>query len=211
MYMPEEYGLVQLMTDLRADGFQPLRPQDLREPGRLRLMWNAFVAIVETTLIPLAEEEIIHMDIRPGYDHTANLLYQEKDGVGTIRMIDLESLISFSAWLRLNVSNKRYIPNKIDKGVAKVASALEFVLRLVVCTAEVWSKHTNSSDVNTSDIIAASYKQKMAAELTAAPCDREFIVKQLAELSKQESFPEKPHPSQDTTATKKQRVCPTNS
>ena len=43
-------------------------------------LWKCFSELVTTLLLPLAESEITHPDIRPGYDWTSNILVNESDG-----------------------------------------------------------------------------------------------------------------------------------
>jgi hypothetical protein len=72
-------GLVQLMPDLTTHGVEPLRPEMFAEDGeQWKRMWTAFTVLVRGTLIPLAEGRVIHPDLRPGHNRTANLLYNRK-------------------------------------------------------------------------------------------------------------------------------------
>ena len=94
-------------------------------------------------LIPLANDEIVHADIRAGYDVTSNVLYSPT--TGTIRMIDLDSLCYYSKLSGLSdVEDERninadYLPPELD-------SALGFVLGQVICVAEAW--HGKIVDAN---------------------------------------------------------------
>jgi hypothetical protein len=70
-------GLDQILRDLTHQGFQPLRPKHLIDNRRSR--WNVILAALENffkgTLVPLAQSNIAHADIRRGYDKTSNLLF----------------------------------------------------------------------------------------------------------------------------------------
>jgi hypothetical protein len=95
-----ENGLVQVLPDLRIEKYGPLKPKCLKKNGYWTAMWDGFCDLVEATLLPLAGKGIVHPDIRPGFDLTANILVktQPKPPTVTMRLIDLDSLISFKSW-----------------------------------------------------------------------------------------------------------------
>jgi hypothetical protein len=84
------------MPDLMEQGFEPLRPAVLKIASHWRGKWAAFKALADEALIPLAEEDIIHANLRPGFDVTSNLLFSRIKGA--MRMIDLDSLNSYDGW-----------------------------------------------------------------------------------------------------------------
>jgi len=56
-------------------------------------LWNSFAKLVRELLLPLARHDVVHCDIRAGWDHTANLLWKysedSKDRAEVLRVIEL--------------------------------------------------------------------------------------------------------------------------
>jgi len=74
---------VTVMRDLRADGFVPLFPEGSKD--RLSYLWHGLATSLVTTLIELASCDVIHQDIRAGYDESANVLVKElKKGIAQV-------------------------------------------------------------------------------------------------------------------------------
>jgi hypothetical protein len=136
-------GVVQIMPDLRQAEYQQLRPSaQLLSAEAWIAAWDAFRALVVDVLIPLAEYDIIHVDIRPGFEWTANLLYRPTDS--KMRLIDADSLARFDDWLKLsqNVKGSKLITAR--PGPDDPQSSLEFVLWQVIYVAETWISRTSS-------------------------------------------------------------------
>lgn len=96
-------GLITIMSDLTAQGYGNLHP--IRYSGKLATLWRGFQVVVKTVLLPMAKKDVLHSDIRPGYDFTANILCKltkDEGGVETaaMKLIDYESAVEFDAWLR---------------------------------------------------------------------------------------------------------------
>ena len=64
-------GMVTIMHDLTNSGYKILKP---KEEADLYVLWEAFSVLVKSVLVPMADARIIHPDIRPGWDDTANIL-----------------------------------------------------------------------------------------------------------------------------------------
>jgi hypothetical protein len=144
-------GMVQVLPSLRSRGYDRLRPAIVvEEEGGWSRLWSAFEEFVLTTLVPLAQARIVHPDIRPGFDETANLLYHSEEG--SMVMVDLDSLCSYRSWASRGSKNKRYIKVRELKGV-EALTALDFVYLQVVCVAEAWLAGTTGGEVNANDLI----------------------------------------------------------
>jgi hypothetical protein len=89
-------GLITIMRDLTAEGYQSLRPQDNNKD----CLWRAFLDLLDDVLIPMANLDVIHPDIRPGNNETANILWkfnEESNGeTAVMQIIDFESIVVFS-------------------------------------------------------------------------------------------------------------------
>jgi hypothetical protein len=149
-------GLVQLMPDLTHQGFEPLCPNLLKLDNHWSSMWHAFKNFVDKILIPLAEADVIHPDLRPGYNCTANLLYNRK--TKEIRMIDLDSLVLFTTWSQSNPGDDRYIVYRSwpDEFQRKLMSALDFVFKQVVVLTGTWIREVQDGEADADAIFAES-------------------------------------------------------
>jgi hypothetical protein len=154
LYVTEQStGLVQLLPNLRHQNFHPLRPQALLSSNgcNWNLLWDAFRRFVLGTLVVLADAGVIHADLRPGYDETANLFYNGEE----IRMIDLDSLVWFSVWRQegLAIDHPKYIQLKELDGIHV---ALDFVYLQVILVAEAWLGKLVNRRVNANALLARS-------------------------------------------------------
>jgi hypothetical protein len=140
--LPRQSGMVQLMPDLSKEGFQELCPKDLTDDSSWKSMWGAFVVLVQDTLIPLARRGIIHVDLRHGFDRTANMLFN-----GTrMRIVDWDSLMKFKDWEANPPKGERYIKSKSTRpGSRARTNALEYVFLQTVCIVESWIQGKESS------------------------------------------------------------------
>lgn len=76
------------------------------EPLMISEYWREFQVLVKTVLLPLAENDIIYQDLRPGFDVTSNILRVAEDEGTKIRLIDFESLCSFDGYS--SILDERY-------------------------------------------------------------------------------------------------------
>lgn len=90
VYFRSGVGMVVLMRNLTLE-YSDVKPEQQTQNGKGAQLWRSFIAMVETILIPLAEQGVVHVDIRPGYDFCANLLYNVTNG--DMQPIDFESLV----------------------------------------------------------------------------------------------------------------------
>jgi hypothetical protein len=73
-------------------GFKVLNHREILDSGKVCALWDAFQKLVEKVLLPMANCGVIHMDIRPGWEKTYNVLHRETDVGMELRLIDFESL-----------------------------------------------------------------------------------------------------------------------
>jgi hypothetical protein len=174
-------GLVQLMPDLSKQGFKPLRPETLFEDvDQRRRLWIAFAKLVTDTLIPLAEAHIIHPDLRPGFNRTPNLLYN--DEAGEMRIIDLDSLVSFYSWTG-PMKDSRYLTHTPYSSLPDLRTALEFLLYQVAALADAWMNRIREGEANVEEIVAhndliAAWSRRDPRE----PCNGAFILQTIGDL-----------------------------
>jgi hypothetical protein len=152
-------GIVQIMPDLRESGYQQLCPSarfHTREDWIAA--WAAFMALVSEVLLPLAEEDVVHVDIRPGFDVTANILHCQENS--KMILIDVDSLVEFDKWMELSrsVVGSNLITAK--PGPDDPQSSLEYVLWQVIYVAETWISRTFSH---------AASKEEVKSRLARSP------------------------------------------
>jgi hypothetical protein len=162
-------GIVQLLPNLYKQGFRPLCPEALlREAGMSwTKLWDAFGHFALDTLVTLASTQIVHPDIRPGCDETANLLYDKKE----IRMVDLDSLCTFIGWEETarRLKSPQYI-NVYDLD-RRVRRALAFVYLQVILVAEVWLAQVRNEDVRTKELLENSGKLPESGSALTVDCE----------------------------------------
>jgi hypothetical protein len=144
-------GVVTIMTDLSYQGYKTLEP-DIDDGSCLPVMWAGFADLVETVLLPMAELNVIHPDIRPGYDVTFNILCKLEDDGGamsgrkaSMKLIDYESLVDVDKWTVPIVKRKsdgRFLPNMGEW------DATTYVWWQCVFIAYVWSERIVAGDVD---------------------------------------------------------------
>jgi hypothetical protein len=165
------------MHDLLSEGFEPLYPQRLMERNQWGSLWAAFERFVRGTLIPLAKVEVVHPDLRPGFNCTANLLYCDR--TKEIRMIDLDSLVDFEVWGLNEPVNHRYISLKRNLGHRTVVTPMDFVFKQVVVIAEAWIQEVPDGNANVNDLFAAHEEAQNWTRDLSQVCDGPFIIKVL--------------------------------
>jgi len=71
LWRPSPISLVTVMRDLSVMGFYSLKPYLCVDFAAL---WSGFCDLVERVLLPLALKNVVHCDIRPGWDQTYNIM-----------------------------------------------------------------------------------------------------------------------------------------
>ncbi len=115
-------GMVTIMADLSYQGYTALTP-NMAYGSYLPVLWAGFRDLVETVLLPMADLNIIHPDIRPGYDVTFNILCRLDDDdaskKATLKLIDYETLVYVDKWdvpLLNGQADARFVPMVGDAG-----------------------------------------------------------------------------------------------
>jgi hypothetical protein len=137
-------GLMTIMANLSDLGYTALKPVQMEHTIIVQL-WEGFRRVVKKVLLPLAEHaDVIHPDIRPGYDVTSNLLlkFDDATNTATMKIIDYESLVSFSDWEGPMTLGK-YLPKE------DTFDATTFVWWQCVTMAFVWMKGLNADSLYT--------------------------------------------------------------
>ena len=96
------------------------------------------MVFVTNQLLPLAEVDVIHPDIRAGYDFTSNIMAKE-DGKDMV-LIDFESLVDVSVYREIHMTDERYFR------VSRSANALTFVCFQCYAVAVFWSKQRKQAE-----------------------------------------------------------------
>jgi hypothetical protein len=147
-------GLVQILVDLRSQGYRRLRPEDVVRKAGWKVLWTAFENFIVNVLLPLGRANIVHTDIRAGFDETANLLYNSEKG--SIVMVDLDSLCSLDTWesVTLRRSELRYLKlTRLRMRQLEAFTSLDFVCLQATCIAEVWLAREENDKVNADDAV----------------------------------------------------------
>jgi hypothetical protein len=132
-------GMVVITKNLTEYDYGALKANG---PVAIDRLWSDFVRLVNSTLIPLADLGIVHADIRPGYDKSANLLYCSSDS--DMQLIDFKSLVDVQA--------------------CNSSDAYKFVWWQCLRVAFAWITKTNLVDMPTeiifmSDISVGTFKE----------------------------------------------------
>lgn len=143
-----EVGIVLIMSDLSKQGYTDLQPQQhWHRHGTLEPLWGGFVELVKNVLLPLAASaEVIHPDIRPGFDVTSNILWTLDSNTGKpkLKLIDYDSFVIHEKW----------VPDDLDGGYLKKKkhwSATTFVWWQCLTIAFVWKMELNQSSLQKND------------------------------------------------------------
>ena len=124
-------GLVTIMRDQEALGLVDLRPIETKT-STSDLCEN-FMELARKQLLPLARADIIHPDIRVGYDYTANIM-AKSDGSNMV-LVDFESLVLFSDYTVQEDKHRLYLP--------EMKNAFAFVCLQCYVVAVFWSEKKN--------------------------------------------------------------------
>ena len=125
-------GLVVIMRDLEPLGYTDLRPESTR--ASTSDLWKHFMKLARSQLIPLAHANVIHPDIRVGYDYTANIMAKQ-DGRDMV-LVDFESLVKVSGYnFPHGDKHSRYLP--------ETTNAFAFVCLQCYAVAVFWSERRN--------------------------------------------------------------------
>jgi hypothetical protein len=136
-------GMVTIMSDLSAQGYTTLSAAAHKD--KLSVLWAGFQVLVTKVLLPMAAKRMVHVDIRPGFDETSNVLVKFKEGTATtegeettsewaiMKLIDYESVVGITNW-RAPFQSGNYIKSDFKW------TATTFVWWQCLAVAYAWKK-----------------------------------------------------------------------
>jgi len=140
-------SVVTITRDL-TNQFSPARPQDLHGPGALRNPWDGFIRLNEELLIPMAIASLVHADLRPGWNESANILrHQLENGTEELKLIDYESICRI-ADVPENNEFKTFSSGYDDKVNGDEYIALRHLWWQCMFTAYTWAMQLNVGEDN---------------------------------------------------------------
>jgi len=143
VWSPDCTSLVMVMKNLLKEGYTALNPSVSPD---LPALWAGWKQLVNNVLLPLAKKNVVHCDIRPGWDCTANIMSKVVDGEYHLRLIDYDSLATITAARKLTREDPRLFHVK-DDDARKKMTGLEFLWWQCVLVAHTWYKRKNDSEM----------------------------------------------------------------
>ena len=142
-------GVVTIMRDLKKDQYQNLKPCSC---SNLDALWHAFKSLVTCVLLPLAQQHVVHCDIRPGWDYTANIMVKLIDDAVELRLIDYDSLVLISTCYEIPMDHRSFhIRHDVKR--SKV-TALAFLWWQCILISNTWLNRTVSKSMNVEKFVA---------------------------------------------------------
>jgi len=138
VWRPSPSNLVTIMKDLRKDHYRSLEPDKIPD---VTVLWNSFATLVKELLLPFARQGVVHCGIRPGWDHTASLMWNNNAGEGIqLRLIDYESLCMVKDAHMVPV-DKKCFHIKFSSNPDEREDAFVFLWWQCFFVANAWFKH----------------------------------------------------------------------
>jgi hypothetical protein len=145
-------SLSMVMKDLRCEGFATLDHQKLRRDGQLPDLWTAFCTLVKSLLLPMANEDVVHLDIRSTSQFTYNIL-RRVDSSNTVELclIDYDSLTTSSTYDYWEFPHQKDAVHWRDIGLYRMSrdqrkgAARRYVFWQVLWIAYTWHPKSASS------------------------------------------------------------------
>ena len=114
-------------------------------------LWEEFEDLVRTVLLPLAEIDLIHLDLRPGCDVTSNILRVQptsEESGRKMMLIDWESLCESLYFANQSGSEESRYPRFPSKFLDSKVEALSFAFLHYQCAgmAFAWIQQVNAAD-----------------------------------------------------------------
>jgi hypothetical protein len=133
-------GILTIMSDL-SDEYNTLSAKAHRD--KVSVLWEGFRHLVNNVLLPLASMQIVHADIRPGFDETSNVLLafggEPTGSTASLKLIDYESLVGIMDW-RAPSEKGNYIQRQ------SAWTATTFVWWQCLAVAYAWKEEIPASD-----------------------------------------------------------------
>jgi hypothetical protein len=183
--------VISVMKDLRT-GDKPFKLLELRSfRGRKRYkLWKAFRRLVKSLLLPMADANVIHLDIRSSSEFTYNILvYEDVNEVDCkLQLIDFDSVVLYSdansvddegqsnaIWwnkvAELVSADEEGHDGDIDSNsvVVEGVSAYQYLFWQVLWIAYRWHQHmseelTTDLDVNANNFVSFLFQDDVYVE-----------------------------------------------
>jgi len=104
-------------------------------------------------LLPLAQQHVVHCDIRPGWDYTANIMVKKTDDDVELRLIDYDSLVLVSTCNEIPMVDHRSFHVRHDVKQSKV-TALAFLWWQCALIGSTWLSRTVSKSMGADKFVA---------------------------------------------------------
>jgi hypothetical protein len=144
-YSPtDDLSLVLIMNDMIFQNFAMLDHQKIHSKKELFQLWTAFGVLVKSLLLQMANEGIVHVDIRSTCTHTYNILFRySSSNQIELCLIDFDSLLPFQSVgaAKLKEQNSAIYWKHLAKNVAtkvKWKSAYRYLFWQVLWLAYTW-------------------------------------------------------------------------
>jgi hypothetical protein len=91
--------LISIMNDLQNGDkvFKKLEHQKFYQQGKLSKLWDGFCDLVNLLLLPMADVNVIHLDIRSTNNCTYNILVHDGESRMELSLIDFDSIVPATA------------------------------------------------------------------------------------------------------------------
>jgi hypothetical protein len=108
-YRDDSTTAVSIMKDLRTEGklFCMLEHRRFCNKEKLLKLWEAFCGLVKSLLLPMADINVIHFDIRSSNHFTYNILVFEGENEIELCLIDFDSVILSSAASKVDQTEQK--------------------------------------------------------------------------------------------------------
>ncbi len=127
-------GIIMITADLSKQGYNQLLPET--DQVSLFLLWTAFQELVERVLMPMADLDLVHIELRAGFDRTSNILYKVDGQQATMQIIDYECLVCQRDHIFPQLFDSRYVQPDFDRKW----NAMTFLLRQCIALAFAWKE-----------------------------------------------------------------------
>jgi hypothetical protein len=127
-------GIIMITADLSKQGYKKLRPQ--KDNVSLAVLWTAFQELVERVLMPMADLDLVHTELRPGFNLTSNILCKVQGQQATMEIIDYECLVCLHNHNFRQQFDSRYV----EPDLTMKWNAMTFLLRQCILVAYAWKE-----------------------------------------------------------------------
>jgi hypothetical protein len=148
-FRDDSMSLMSIIKDLRTGdkNFKMLEHKNFR--GRkLSLLWDGFCDLINSLLLPMADVNIVHLDIRSSSELTYNILVYEEDTKIELSLIDFDSVVLSTAAAKIDATGQNDAIWWNQLGVAH-ESAYKYLFWQVLWIAFRWHPPAGAMTVGT--------------------------------------------------------------